>query len=82
MSESLSDAEYVYFLQTGYGALAVFTIVVYDYALTLSREVDLIWKRQWTFVTWLYVISRYYAMVLSIFLTILSVDTPPMSLTA
>ncbi|EIW77617.1 hypothetical protein CONPUDRAFT_156820 [Coniophora puteana RWD-64-598 SS2] len=80
MSDSLSDAEYVYFLQTGYGALAVFAIVVYDYTLTLSREVDLIWKRRWTLVTWLYAISRYYAMILSLFITILSVHTPPMSL--
>ncbi|KAH7913305.1 hypothetical protein BJ138DRAFT_647534 [Hygrophoropsis aurantiaca] len=34
-------------------------LVVYDQVLTFSREVDLVWNRQWSFMTALYLIARY-----------------------
>ncbi|KAH7907741.1 hypothetical protein BJ138DRAFT_445012 [Hygrophoropsis aurantiaca] len=35
-------------------------LVVYDQVLTFSQEVNLIWNRQWSFITALYLIARYF----------------------
>ncbi|KAH7906147.1 hypothetical protein BJ138DRAFT_1163304 [Hygrophoropsis aurantiaca] len=34
-------------------------LVAYDQVLTFSREVNLVWNRQWSFMTALYLIARY-----------------------
>ncbi|KAI0769498.1 hypothetical protein BC629DRAFT_1680760 [Irpex lacteus] len=35
----------------------------YDYVITLSQEVDVIWRRKWTATTWLYLLTRYSTIV-------------------
>ncbi|KAF8122306.1 hypothetical protein EV363DRAFT_1182894, partial [Boletus edulis] len=39
--------------------VVIITVVGYDYVLTLSREIDAIWSRPWTWVSTLFVIIRY-----------------------
>lgn len=34
-------------------------IAIYDVTLTFSREVEIIWKRKPTLITWVYLLSRY-----------------------
>ncbi|KAH7903663.1 hypothetical protein BJ138DRAFT_1167787 [Hygrophoropsis aurantiaca] len=42
-----------------YLAAAGGALVLYDQVLTFSQEVDLIWNRQWSYMTALYFIARY-----------------------
>ena len=35
------------------------SLQVYDYFLTLSREVELIWPSNWNFVKYLFFLTRY-----------------------
>ncbi|KAI0738123.1 hypothetical protein BC629DRAFT_1300472, partial [Irpex lacteus] len=32
---------------------------LFDCIITLSQEVDVIWRRKWTAITWLYLLTRY-----------------------
>ncbi|KAH7907232.1 hypothetical protein BJ138DRAFT_1129315 [Hygrophoropsis aurantiaca] len=43
-----------------YVTAAAATFVLYDQILTSSQEVDLVWNRQWSFMTALYLIARYF----------------------
>jgi len=45
-----------------YAMLACFSLFVYDYLLTFNDELDYMWRRKFTFVTFAYLINRYYAM--------------------
>ncbi len=38
---------------------AMLVLVIYDYAITLYREVTWIWLRKWTFATWIFLANRY-----------------------
>ncbi|KAG2118979.1 uncharacterized protein F5147DRAFT_194315 [Suillus discolor] len=42
-----------------YIAVASFTAVVYDWALTFGREVELVWRQHWSLTTILYLTVRY-----------------------
>ncbi|KAF8119518.1 hypothetical protein EV363DRAFT_1382721 [Boletus edulis] len=42
-----------------YLSLAGITVVVHDYALTFSREIDYVWCRPWTWVSTMFVVVRY-----------------------
>ncbi|KAG1733386.1 uncharacterized protein EDB91DRAFT_643945 [Suillus paluster] len=48
-----------------YFAVASFTALVYDWALTLGEEVELVWRSHWSFMTVLYVIVRYVGILYS-----------------
>ncbi|KAI0692769.1 hypothetical protein BC835DRAFT_27212 [Cytidiella melzeri] len=37
--------------------------IIYEYCITFLSEVDAIWSRKWTLATWLYVLTRYTALV-------------------
>ncbi|KAI0084418.1 hypothetical protein BDY19DRAFT_997771 [Irpex rosettiformis] len=41
-------------------------LYLFESCITLSQEVRVIWKRKWTFMTWLYAFTRYSAVLLSI----------------
>ncbi|KAF8126069.1 hypothetical protein EV363DRAFT_1349687 [Boletus edulis] len=47
------------FQLTDYLSLVLATAVVYDYCLTISKEVTYIWKRPWTWVSTLFLLIRY-----------------------
>ncbi|KAI9457051.1 hypothetical protein HD554DRAFT_1830403 [Boletus coccyginus] len=59
--------------QADYLALVIVTAVVYDYTLTFSREIEYIWNRPWTFVSYLFVLVRYLG--LCAFITLALVTT-------
>lgn len=42
----------------GYTYAAIGTLVVYDWLLLLEQEVDLVWKRRWTLVKFMYLALR------------------------
>ncbi|KAF8122286.1 hypothetical protein EV363DRAFT_1106998, partial [Boletus edulis] len=42
-----------------YLSLASIGVVVYDYILTFSREIEYIWSRPWTWVSTMFVVVRY-----------------------
>ncbi|KAG1780249.1 hypothetical protein EV702DRAFT_769695 [Suillus placidus] len=42
-----------------YVAVASFTAVIYDWALTFGREVELVWRQRWSLMTILYLTVRY-----------------------
>jgi len=46
---------------TKYGFIAAYTILVYDAMTTFSDEVEYIWKRKQSFVSFLFFMNRYYA---------------------
>jgi len=59
-------------LSTKYYGIATFTILFYDYSLTLADEVEYVWsrKKSWTF--WLFLVNRYFPMTYKLLLLPLS----------
>ncbi|KAI9462729.1 hypothetical protein HD554DRAFT_2126533 [Boletus coccyginus] len=45
-----------------YLSIATVTAVMYDYVLNFSREVHYVWHRDWTRVTLLFVLVRYFGL--------------------
>ncbi|KAI9571176.1 hypothetical protein HD554DRAFT_2079174 [Boletus coccyginus] len=56
---SSDQAELESILTTDYLPVIIIAVVVYDYILTFSREVNHVWHRPWTRVSTLFVIIRY-----------------------
>lgn len=52
-----------------YVQVAVTIAVFYDHFTTFDLEVELIWKKKWTFVTVLFIINRYFGEALPLYLT-------------
>lgn len=50
-----------------YCTMVASVIIFYDYFLTLSQEIALVWSKQFTFVALVFHINRYTAFVWSIF---------------
>ncbi|KAJ6628539.1 hypothetical protein B0H10DRAFT_159510 [Mycena sp. CBHHK59/15] len=48
---------------TRYAQLASSAIIIFDHALTLDEEVELIWKSSWSMGKALFVINRYYTLI-------------------
>ncbi|KAI0769528.1 hypothetical protein BC629DRAFT_1442214 [Irpex lacteus] len=46
------------------------TLFLFDCVITLSQEVDVIWRPKWTAITWLYAFTRYGAVINRIILLI------------
>ncbi|KLO13215.1 hypothetical protein SCHPADRAFT_940576 [Schizopora paradoxa] len=71
-------------LQTKFAYMAAYTIIVYDHLLTLDIEIEHIWKRTFSVVTFLFFLTRYYflvALTLVLFVFIVPVvDTKKMLL--
>ncbi|ETW79820.1 hypothetical protein HETIRDRAFT_103588 [Heterobasidion irregulare TC 32-1] len=51
--------EYVRLVTIKQYAIGTFVLIVYEYLITFDAEVDLIWKRKFTFVTVLWFFNRY-----------------------
>ncbi|KAG2107481.1 uncharacterized protein F5147DRAFT_774310 [Suillus discolor] len=54
MLELMSQSE----LGCGF-AVAAFVVITYDWALTLGREVELVWRQRWSLMTVMYLSVRY-----------------------
>ncbi|KAG2004846.1 hypothetical protein CC2G_003356 [Coprinopsis cinerea AmutBmut pab1-1] len=60
MSMPPMPIELVRVVQNGlYWQVAATTAVLYDHVTTLDLEVELVWRRKWTFVQVLFVVNRY-----------------------
>ncbi|KAL4076997.1 hypothetical protein V8B97DRAFT_1364281 [Scleroderma yunnanense] len=64
-----------------FNALAVipFTLVLYDYPITLDKEVEYIWTKPMSSVTLIYIMLRYFGTTTMLFFTIVLLtnrDTP------
>ncbi|KIJ35519.1 hypothetical protein M422DRAFT_782533 [Sphaerobolus stellatus SS14] len=42
-----------------YATVAAFTVLIYDIVLSLSKEVEYIWRTEWSIIKVLYIIARY-----------------------
>ncbi|OCH93585.1 hypothetical protein OBBRIDRAFT_790108 [Obba rivulosa] len=81
----MSDAaeELISYLQTNFVTaccvLAPSVLVIYDHIMTLPREVELIWGRQWTSVTFLYHLNRWTIFIWAMFefTGFIQIDTLP-----
>ncbi|KAG1798446.1 uncharacterized protein HD556DRAFT_1440155 [Suillus plorans] len=49
-----------------YWTVAAGVVVVYDWALTVGQEIELIWKQRWSLMTALYLVIRYIGLPYSI----------------
>ncbi|THG99114.1 hypothetical protein EW026_g3159 [Hermanssonia centrifuga] len=63
MSQTTTDAAVVavveeYLLESIIAA-SMFALTVYEYIITLQREVTWIWLRKWTLATWIFLANRY-----------------------
>jgi len=63
---SAAVAVFESFQSLDYICVAATTAVCYDYTLTFSREVELIWMKPWSMVSTLFVVARYVGLVLTV----------------
>jgi len=63
----------------GYFVVVAMVVFVYDYLLTLSREVEYIWFRKLSLVTCLFYLSRYLPFFDTIALSLYAFETNPMN---
>jgi len=59
---------------TKYGFIAVLTLLVYDNLTTLADEVELIWKRKFSAVTFIFIVNRYYSVAVQFIGVLESID--------
>ncbi|KAF9556699.1 hypothetical protein CPC08DRAFT_820322 [Agrocybe pediades] len=50
-----------------YSRLAMAVVMCYDYALTIDREIDLIWRSKWSLPKVLFLLTRYYGLSIAVF---------------
>ncbi|KAG2107140.1 uncharacterized protein F5147DRAFT_837412 [Suillus discolor] len=62
-----------------YWTVAAGVVVVYDWALTVGQEIELIWKQRWSLMTALYLVIRYIGLPYSIINVLMNI--PFVSLT-
>ncbi|KAL1941653.1 hypothetical protein VTO73DRAFT_7092 [Trametes versicolor] len=53
--------------KTRYAELASTVIILFDHLITLDQEINLIWRAHWGLGKVLFLINRYYALVIVIF---------------
>ncbi|QRV92750.1 hypothetical protein RhiJN_20768 [Ceratobasidium sp. AG-Ba] len=49
----------LHLLAVKYVLVTSFVILVYDHLITLSEEIDRVWRKEWTGATWLFALNRY-----------------------
>ncbi len=50
-------------------------VFFYDCVITLCEEVNVVWRRKWTTMTWIYTLTRYSTLLLNILTFPLGSDT-------
>lgn len=45
-------------------AVAIITLISYEYMLQFEKEVTFVWERQWSVMTYLYLVVRYFGIIL------------------
>ncbi|KAG2121038.1 uncharacterized protein F5147DRAFT_766902 [Suillus discolor] len=58
--------EYLYALNWNNSiSVAIITLISYDYVLQFGKEVTFVWQRQWSVMTYLYLVVRYFGLVIA-----------------
>jgi len=57
MSSDISTLQLL--VLNNYVSLIVVTVVVYDYILTFSKEIEYVWCKPWTWVSTIFLVVRY-----------------------
>ncbi|KAG1833930.1 hypothetical protein EV424DRAFT_1532759 [Suillus variegatus] len=58
--------EYLYALDWNNSiSVAIITLISYDYVLQFGKEVTFVWKRQWSVMTYLYLVVRYFGIAIA-----------------
>ncbi|KAI0084415.1 hypothetical protein BDY19DRAFT_538767 [Irpex rosettiformis] len=71
MQFSPATQESLWDIQVGkYFFLAGISILFYDHAITFSQEVEVIWKHKKTYISWLFIIVRYYCLLAMIVVSV------------
>ncbi|KAJ7484827.1 hypothetical protein B0H11DRAFT_1162076 [Mycena galericulata] len=65
---------------TAYVAVAALTVLVFDWLVSLDREVEMVWKRPKSLVKWLYIWNRYFALSMTCFCTSVYLRRTPSNL--
>ncbi|KAF9536086.1 hypothetical protein CPC08DRAFT_771742 [Agrocybe pediades] len=61
-------------LQTArYGRMVSNTIIMYDYLITIDREVNVFWNAAWSLPKTLFFVVRYYTLVASMSVLVLQI---------
>ncbi|KAG2368313.1 hypothetical protein BDR07DRAFT_1391717 [Suillus spraguei] len=47
-------------------AVAIITLISYEYVLQFDKEVTFVWQRQWSAMSYLYLVVRYFGIVIAI----------------
>ncbi|KAG1726652.1 hypothetical protein EDB19DRAFT_1718914 [Suillus lakei] len=62
----MSDEEVVYALRWNNNiAVAIFTLISYEYILQFEKEVKFVWTKPWSMMTYLYLVVRYFGIFLA-----------------
>ncbi|KAJ8587697.1 hypothetical protein M405DRAFT_290077 [Rhizopogon salebrosus TDB-379] len=62
----MSEQDVVVFVWDSYISVTILTLISYDYLLLFEKEVEFLWKRQWTLMSCLYFIVRYLGLFLAL----------------
>ncbi|KAG2341806.1 hypothetical protein BDR05DRAFT_428041 [Suillus weaverae] len=62
-----------------YFMVAAFAGVMYDWALTLAQEIELVWRQRWSLMTFLYLSVRYLGIIYAVISIPFSVPTIPVT---
>ncbi|KAJ6450865.1 hypothetical protein C8R47DRAFT_1223406 [Mycena vitilis] len=62
---------------TEYLALASLTLIIFEWLISLRREIDMVWMRRKSPVKWLYVWNRYFAFAITLFCTYVYLQETP-----
>ncbi|KAG2061969.1 hypothetical protein BDR06DRAFT_946030 [Suillus hirtellus] len=62
----LTPEEHLYALDWNNNiTVAIITLISYDYMLQFEKEVTFVWQRQWSVMIYLYLVVRYFGIVLA-----------------
>ncbi|KAG2064117.1 hypothetical protein BDR04DRAFT_1110613 [Suillus decipiens] len=53
-------------------AVVIITLICYDYILQFEKEVAFVWERQWSVMSYLYLVVRYFGIVLAMYVAAVS----------
>ncbi|KAG2140710.1 hypothetical protein BD769DRAFT_116367 [Suillus cothurnatus] len=51
-------------------SVAIITLIFYEYMLQLKKEITFVWERQWSAMTYLYLVVRYFGILVAMYITL------------
>ncbi|KAG2137658.1 hypothetical protein BD769DRAFT_1435259 [Suillus cothurnatus] len=62
----MSEQEVAGLFWNNYLSVPVFTLMFYEYLLLLDKEVQYVWERPWSIMSYLYLVVRYLGLFLAL----------------